>query len=323
MLLEVPRKLWIWIHIRKIVRLWDTHQALNPNQHGFRRGHGTDSALIVHLNCMEHARLSNTPLFMLSWDIRRAFESVSKEATDASWRRLGVPPSTAYWIAHLDDQGPTVIRSPWALEVWNRSGYEGFDTAITSTRPCTFTRMRGTPQGDVLSPLAWTAFFDIALTALAATDPSLHYRMPSSRSTSALVSDIGYADDLVSMSSSLAGLQHKADIMSAFALLFDLDISVPKLRAVCLGPAPPHPTLTIHGSGWAPTTIPVRNQGSLTILGLTVDLSSPEVTQSRKTLTHLIQAATILGHERVADTSALVASVSTMAKAAYTAKFTP
>ena len=112
MLLEVLRKLWIWIHIRKIVCLWDTHLALNPNQHGFRRGHGTDSALIVHINCMEHARLSQTPLFMSSWDIRRAFDSVSKEAMDASWRRLGVPPSTAHWTAHLDDDGPTAIRSP-------------------------------------------------------------------------------------------------------------------------------------------------------------------------------------------------------------------
>ena len=323
MLLEVLRKLWIWIHIRKIVCLWDTHLALNPNQHGFRRGHGTDSALIVHLNCMEHARLSQTPLFMSSWDIRRAFDSVSKEAMDASWRRLGVPPSTAHWIAHLDDDGPTAIRSPWALAAWRHAGYDGFGSSVTSMRPGTFTRMRGTPQGDVSSPHAWTAFFDIALCALAATDPSLHYRMPTSRSASELVSDVGYADDLVSMASSLAGLQHKADIMSAFALLFDLDISVPKLRAVCLGPAPPNPTLTIHGPGWSPTIIPVRTQGSLTILGLTVDLASPQVTQPQKTLTHLIQAATILGHQRVADTSALVASVSTMAKAAYTAQFTP
>ena len=92
---------------------------------------------------------------------------------------------------------------------------------------------------------------------------------------------------------------------------------------MCPGPAPPNHTLTIHGLGWAPTTIPVRTQGSLTILGLTVDLASPQVTQPQKTLTHLIQATTILGHQRVADTSALVASVSTMAKAAYTAQFTP
>ena len=63
------------------------------------------------------------------------------------------------------------------------------------------------------------------------TDPSTHFHMPTSHHTQASVSDIGYADDLVSLSSSLAGLQHKADLMSAFALLFDLTISAPKLRA--------------------------------------------------------------------------------------------
>ena len=189
------------------------------------------------------------------------------------------------------------------------------------TLPCTFTRERGTPQGDVSSPHAWTAFFDIALRALADTDPATHFRMPTSTSDSALVSDLGYADDLVSLSSSLDGLQHKADLMSAFALLFDLTISAPKLRAVCLGPAPPQPTLTIYGPGWTPTIIPVRSQGSVTILGLTIDLSPTQFTQPQRTREHLIQAATILGHQRVADTTALVASVSTLAKAAYTAQF--
>ena len=75
-------------------------------RHGFRA---------VHLNCWEHARLTNTPLYISSWDIRRAFDSVAKEAMDASWQRLGVPATTAHWIAHLDDQGPTAVRSPWAL----------------------------------------------------------------------------------------------------------------------------------------------------------------------------------------------------------------
>ena len=242
---------------------------------------------------------------------------------DASWRRLGVPAQTAHWIAHLDDHGPTAVRSPWALEAWGSAGYLGFGEIPSPTRPCTFTRDRGTPQGDVSSPHAWTAFFDIALRALAATDLATHFRMPSSVSDSALVSDLGYADDLLSLSCSLDGLQHKADLMSAFALLFDLTISAPKLRAVCLGTLPPHPTLTIHGPGWTPTVIPVRSQGSVTILGLTIDLTPAQITQPQSTRAHLVQSATILGYQRVADTTALVASVSTLAKAAYTAQFVP
>ena len=155
------------------------------------------------------------------------------------------------------------------------------------------------------------------------TDPSLHFKMPSARDATATVSDLGYTDDLVSLSFSLAGLQHKADLISAFALLFDLTISAPKLRAACLGPKLPYPTLIIHGPGWSPMTIPVRTQGSITILGLTLDINAHQTTQSHRIRAHLTQAATILGHQWVADTTALVASISTMAKAAYTAQFLP
>ena len=323
MLLEVLRKIWLWIYVRKIVQHWEAHQILTHSQHGFRRGHGTDSALLIHLNCLEHARHTNSPLFLSSWDIRRAFDSVSKEAMDASWRRLGVPAATANWIAHLDDQGPTAVRSPWALDAWRRAKYVGLPPGTSPERPGTFTRERGTPQGDVSSPHAWTAFFDIALRALDTTDPAIHFHMPSHLHKSVAVSDVGYADDLVSLSSSLTGLQYKADIMSAFALLFDLTISAPKLRAACLGPVPPNPLLTIHGPGWTPTIIPVRTAGTITILGLTLDLDHCQTTQAQSTKAHLTQASTILGSQKVTDTAALVASISTMAKAAYTAQFLP
>ena len=55
-------------------------------------------------------------------------------------------------------------------------------------------RERGTPQGDVSSPHVWTAFFDIALRALAMTDSSIHFLMPTARDSSAAVSDLGRAD---------------------------------------------------------------------------------------------------------------------------------
>ena len=54
-----------------------------------------------------------------------------------------------------------------------------------------------------------------------------------------------------------------------------------------------------------------------------VFVHSPQFTQSRLTRAHLTQAATILSNQRVADSTALVASISTMAKAAFTAQFLP
>ena len=90
---------------------------------GENDGHGKDSALLVHLSCLDKdARLSSSPLFLSSWDIGHAFDSLSKEAMKVSWQRLGVPPGIAHWIAHLDDQVPTAIHSPWALEAWHQDG---------------------------------------------------------------------------------------------------------------------------------------------------------------------------------------------------------
>ena len=102
--------------------------------------------------------------------------------------------------------------------------------------------------------------------------------------------------------------------------LFDLTISAPKLRVVCVGPAPQSPVLTIHGPGWMPTMLPIRTQGCLT-MGFTIDLAPAQVAQPISTRATLTRAATILYHQRVPDTAALVASISTMAKAAYPAQF--
>ena len=49
------------IHVRKIVRLCEVPP--------------TDSTLLVHLNCFEHAWFTNTPLYLFRWDVRRAFDS--------------------------------------------------------------------------------------------------------------------------------------------------------------------------------------------------------------------------------------------------------
>ena len=115
--------------------------------------------------------------------------------------------------------------------------------------------------------------------------------MPSSRSALVTVSDIGYADDLVSLSTTLTGLQYKADLTPAVALLFDLTISAMKLRAACVRrprAAEPH---SHHPWSWLdPTTLPIRTQESLTILGLTIDISATQSTQPHSTRATLTRA---------------------------------
>ena len=114
-LLEVLRKVWVGITIDIITAAWDRHGVLAEAQQGFRHGRGTDTALLQFLNAKEHAGETGTPLYTSSWDIRRAFDTVPREAMELSWTRLGVPARTARWIANMDvgAKPPSARRGPF------------------------------------------------------------------------------------------------------------------------------------------------------------------------------------------------------------------
>ena len=332
-LLEVLRKLWVGIVIQRITRAWERHHVLTDAQHGFRPGRGTDTALLQFINAREHADESGTQLYTSSWDIRRAFDSVSRGAMELSWCRLGVPKAVAHWLATMDIGGPTTIRSPWALTVWNTTQASGFGASPNLDTPCTFHRDRGTPQGDVSSPHNWVGFFDIALYALHLdrADPSSpaygeEFMAPGALGTPYAVGDMGYADDLVSTSRSLHGLQRQADIISAFALCFHMEISVSKLRLAVFGRrtrhSPPTEALTIYGEHWSPQHVSVKDDGTIKMLGMTFDIHGPQHTQAAATTLRIGRASAIMGAQRAVDNAVLTATVSSLTRASYTAQFT-
>ena len=336
-LLEVLRKLWVGLIIGRITRAWERHSVLADAQHGFRPGRGTDTALLQFINAREHAEEAALPLYSSSWDIRRAFDSVPRGAMEISWTRLGVPANIARWLATMDVGGPTVIRSPWALQTWARTAALGFGPTPSLDRPCTFHRDRGTPQGDVSSPHNWVGFFDIALHALqldrqTSNTPTLGstFHAPGTDGSLYTVGDMGYADDLVSTASTLQGLQRQADIVSAFAICFDMEISVSKLRLARFGrpSAPLSPlqaapeALIIHGRTWSPQRVEVKCGGTIKMLGMTFDIQGPQRTQAAATKLRLARASTILCAQRAVDNAVLTASVSSLTRASYTAQFT-
>ena len=101
------------------------------------------------------------------------------------------------------------------------------------------------------------------------------------------VPDIAYVDDAISITGTYAALQAKADVMSAFAMLINIELSLKKLRtfAVQWGNPfrPDHPNLVVHvrvaGDGWFPIDVPLRGVGEFTHLGVGYNmiLSNPEL----------------------------------------------
>jgi len=301
-LLECMRKLWVGITTKKIQDCWERHRVLHPSQHGYRLGTGTDSAIIQLINLLENAKESATPVFLSSWDIKKAFDSPSFNVLKLAWARLGVPWQVAEYLVSLDEGDSTVIKSPWAEDSFSKLKYKGFTSHKPTLNgkpkklgklPTKFTRQRGVAQGDVRSPPNWNAFYDILLCALDRLQDAdwCHFIGP----TGAIHKSppLGFVDDLVSSSCSVAGLQQQADLISVFALVFGLQISATKLRTFKFSPAPSppgaqlHPNhITIYGEHWEAAQVVLKEQGTFKFLGLWFDCDLEAKNQYHLQLLH-------------------------------------
>ena len=92
-----------------------------------------------------------------------------------------------------------------------------------------FSLERGTGQGDTSSPATRVVFFDIVLWALElkSSDPFLTIDLSGH---SCPAPDCSFVDDLMSLTSTLAGLQRKADMIVAVSCVLGLTIARSKLR---------------------------------------------------------------------------------------------
>ena len=63
------------------------------------------------INVLEEAKMPKKQLYGSSWDMKRAFDSVSKPLIHLAWRRLGVPESVAEWLVSIDEDSKTIVRS--------------------------------------------------------------------------------------------------------------------------------------------------------------------------------------------------------------------
>ena len=268
MLLEVTRKAWAATILRRIRDALLSAGVLSPAQHGFLPGKGTESASIQLRNAVEHARAHSQNLYLSSWDIRRAFDSVPRPLIRLAWRRVGVPDTLARWIAEMDMDSKTVVRSEHSYDHWQR----GRCAALAQTDPpLPFCPAAGTGQGDVLSPMSWVVVFDILLRALALVHTE-GFRLLTDEGEPYVAPDMAYADDMVSCAASAGGLQAKAHVVSAFTSLVGLQPAPLKLRAhkVCWESADDdrEETLTLHMMGWTPVVRPIIAGGAIRFLGV-------------------------------------------------------
>jgi hypothetical protein len=148
-----------------------------------------------------------------SFNIRRVFDSVSKEHIHLGWVRLRVPKDVVRWLQAMNKEAFTIVWKPFALKIHNADGIEGLWKAIQEGWLAAFMAKRGTAQGDVTSPATWMCVFNILLMMLE------HARLPNRfyirhGSDISPVKPNAYADDLLAVMADVAELQQVSRVVS-------------------------------------------------------------------------------------------------------------
>ena len=220
-----------------------------------------------------------------SFDLMRAFDSVSISCQYWGLRRVGVPDEMAHDMATSDVGGTTIVRSPFAEFLWSQLPYQCVKTEGTqppgwfSATPesaivDSFCPERGTGQGLTNSPTKWVIVFDIIATGLRQLD-----------TTEAIPTYVGgednevyehkcilYADDHKAASRRAEMIQKKAELVSAFCIVLGLELSEKKIRRVVQFFVPERLreevlTTTVYSAGWVPKEVRVQTTGYTEFLG--------------------------------------------------------
>ena len=182
----------------------------------------------------------------------------------------------AEYMVAFDVDCVAVVRTPLACQAWQTGRYDGL-------RKHGYSPGVGMAQGNVDSTDKWAAFFDPLLCALDMVDEG-HFYFQGGGASASQAKDAAAADDLVSFTGTHEALQAKADIVSAFCLIFGLEVTVQKkLRCFHLKWCADDPMvpdhIVIHLAGWRPHPVPLQTDGLMKHLGVRWDRSLHNVTQ--------------------------------------------
>ncbi|EXX52053.1 hypothetical protein RirG_256390 [Rhizophagus irregularis DAOM 197198w] len=183
----------------------------------------------IHLvnNFIEDARENSKELWVLTQDMKKAFDSVGLEVLKRAMLRIDIPASLVEWIIALFKHRHLKVATAYGLS----DGFTGNDRI---------------DQGDALSPLLWRIFYDPLLIRIQQIKDS-RYEMkvtwpndindPITWTQYRLqVPVCAYMDDTIFLESSRFRMQNIVDIANEFYIINDIDINAKKSELIIINP---------------------------------------------------------------------------------------
>ena len=203
-LLSIPGKVFCRVIQKRLAERGN--QLLRESQCGFRKGRGCIDQVFSLRVLAEKVREYNTPLYLCFVDLRKAYDSVSRDALWVVLQKRCRVPGKLLWILkalHQDTRGAVCAYGKVSKE---------------------FPIKNGVGQGDVLAPTLFNLFFDavisMALERHTGYGVKVLYNQEAElvesrkkMSSELILQDLEYADDMALISDSMDLLEELMQAM--------------------------------------------------------------------------------------------------------------
>ena len=221
-LLSVPGKVFSRIIINRIIDHYES--ILDETQCGFRKQRGTVDMIFTARQIQEKAREQVCNLYICFFDLKKAYDSVPRDALWPLLIRYGLPLKMVNIIRHLHSNMEATVR-------------------IKGTLSEPFKVDTGLKQGCVLAPFLFNMYFNQVMRDVLAgfqdgvevrykLDGKLFRRYGTKLPTSTMLCDLRFADDVMASSHTSEGLQEFITRFSNAAQSWGLCVSIDKTKVL-------------------------------------------------------------------------------------------
>ena len=207
----LPAKLYATILNQRLNHWAEATGIRAEGQFGFRAGRSCSQAALILRTTIERQRAAGAPLYACFVDFQKAYDSVPRHLLWTKMERAGV---SGWWL-----QAAQALYADVSLCVRAADGYSA-----------SFKSTQGVKQGCPLSPTMFGFYLDdlpasiTTNTAASSSLPRMHDGYP--------VPPLLYADDLVLLATTAAGMQAQLDALNTYSASWGLTVNTNKTKLV-------------------------------------------------------------------------------------------